>query len=48
MATFTATAAELRDRIRALAAAGYQQLAVQVVPGQEDAIEDWAELAASV
>ncbi len=48
MATFTATAPELRDRIRALGAAGYQQLAVQVVPGQEDALEDWAELAASV
>src|SRR2546426_271464 len=48
MATFTATAAELRERIRALAAAGYQQLAVQVVPGQEDALEDWAEVAATV
>jgi len=48
MATFTATAAELRERIRALAAAGYQQLAVQVVPGQEDALEDWAELAATL
>ena len=48
MATFTATAAELGERIHALAAAGYQQLAVQLVPGQEDALEDWAELAASV
>jgi len=48
MATFTATAPELRDRIRALGAAGYQQLAVQVVPGQEDALEDWAELAATL
>src|SRR5438132_991056 len=48
MATFTATAPELRDRIRALGAAGYQQLAVQVVPGQEAALEDWAELAATL
>ena len=48
MATFTATAAELRERVRAMAAAGYQQLAVQVVPGQEAALEDWAELAATV
>src|SRR5437867_1207224 len=48
MATFTATAPELRDRIRALGAAGYQQLAVQVVPGQEDALEDWGELAATL
>src|SRR5207245_11654812 len=48
MATFAATAPELRARIRALGAAGYQQLAVQVVPGQEDALEDWAELAATL
>jgi len=48
MATFTATAAELRERVRAMAAAGYQQLAVQVVPGQEAALEDWAALAARV
>ncbi len=40
--TFTATAAELRDRARALAAAGFTQLAVQIVPGHEDALEDWA------
>jgi 5,10-methylenetetrahydromethanopterin reductase len=33
---------ELRDRARALAAAGYSQIAVQVVEGHEDAIEDWA------
>ncbi len=40
--TFTASAAELRDRIRALAAAGYDELTIQLVYGQEDAIEDWA------
>jgi len=48
LATFTASAPELRERIHALAAAGYQQLAVQVVAGQEDALDDWAELAATV
>jgi 5,10-methylenetetrahydromethanopterin reductase len=42
--TFTAEAAELRERIRALAAGGYQQLVVQLVRGHESAIEDWARL----
>jgi 5,10-methylenetetrahydromethanopterin reductase len=36
------TTAELRDRARALEAAGYTQVAIQVVEGHEDAIEDWA------
>lgn len=40
--TFTATAEELRDRVRALAAAGYDQLTVQLVYGHETAVEDWA------
>ena len=40
--TFTATASELRDRIRALDDAGYQQLAICLAPGQEDALDDWA------
>jgi 5,10-methylenetetrahydromethanopterin reductase len=40
--TFTGTAAELRDHARAFAAAGYTQLVVQLIPGHEDAIEDWA------
>jgi 5,10-methylenetetrahydromethanopterin reductase len=40
--TFTASAEELRDRTRALRDAGYAQLAVQLVPGHEDAIDDWA------
>jgi len=34
--------------VRSLAAAGYDQLAIQLVPGQETAIEDWAELFARV
>src|SRR5581483_2425196 len=42
MATFTGTAAELRDRVRALADGGFDQLAIQLVHGQESAIEDWA------
>jgi 5,10-methylenetetrahydromethanopterin reductase len=40
--TTTGTADELVDRVRALAAAGYQQLAVCLAPGHEQAIEDWA------
>jgi alkanesulfonate monooxygenase SsuD/methylene tetrahydromethanopterin reductase-like flavin-dependent oxidoreductase (luciferase family) len=40
--TFTGTAEELRDRIRELRDAGYDQLAVQLVHGQEDAMDDWA------
>ncbi|MFQ5829789.1 MAG: hypothetical protein ACE5JD_11630, partial [Candidatus Methylomirabilia bacterium] len=37
--TSTGTADELRDRIRALRDAGYQQLAISLVPGQETALE---------
>jgi 5,10-methylenetetrahydromethanopterin reductase len=40
--TFTATAPELRDRVRAVQAAGYDQLTVQLVNGQESALDDWA------
>jgi 5,10-methylenetetrahydromethanopterin reductase len=40
--TFTGTAAELRDRIPALEAAGYDQLTIQLVYGHEDAVDDWA------
>ncbi len=42
--TFTASAGELRDRLRALASAGYTQFTVQLVHGHEHAIEDWARL----
>ena len=41
-ATFTGTTDVLRDRVRALRDAGYDQLAVQLVPGHEDAVDDWA------
>lgn len=43
-ATFTGTTAELRDRIAALRDAGYRQLAFQLVPGHEHALDDWARL----
>jgi 5,10-methylenetetrahydromethanopterin reductase len=46
--TFTATRDELAERVRALRDAGYQQLAVQLVPGHEQAMEDWAEVFARV
>ena len=46
--TFTATAAELRDRIRALRDAGYQQLAISLALGQDDAIDDWARVIETV
>jgi alkanesulfonate monooxygenase SsuD/methylene tetrahydromethanopterin reductase-like flavin-dependent oxidoreductase (luciferase family) len=42
--TFTATAGELRERIRALREAGHAQLTVFLAPGHEDAIKDWARL----
>ena len=42
--TLTGTPDEIRERVDALRAAGYNQVAVQIVPGQEDAIEQWAEV----
>ena len=40
--TFTGGVDELRERIRTLRDAGYDQLAIQLVPGHESAIDDWA------
>jgi 5,10-methylenetetrahydromethanopterin reductase len=40
--TLTGTVAELRERIRMLRDAGYHQLTIQLVPGHEDALDDWA------
>ena len=40
--TLTGTAAELRERIRALRDAGYRHLTIQLVTGQEQALDDWA------
>ena len=44
MLAFVGTAEELRARVASIEAAGYSQLTVQVVEGQFDAIEDWAEV----
>ncbi len=40
--TLTGTVEEIRERIELLREAGYDQVAVQIVPGHEDAIEQWA------
>src|SRR5262249_36212974 len=42
--TFTATEGVLKERVAVLRDAGYTQLAVQPVPGQEGAIEDWGRI----
>jgi 5,10-methylenetetrahydromethanopterin reductase len=42
--SFTATEPELAGRIEALRDAGYSRFTVQIVPGQEDAVEDWGRL----
>jgi 5,10-methylenetetrahydromethanopterin reductase len=42
--SFTATEAEIKKRIEALRAAGYTQFTIQLVPGQEAAIADWARI----
>jgi 5,10-methylenetetrahydromethanopterin reductase len=39
--SFTATEAEIRQRIEVLRAAGYTQFVIQLVPGQEAALADW-------
>jgi 5,10-methylenetetrahydromethanopterin reductase len=42
--TFTGTRDDLVGRIGALRDAGYTQFTVQLTPGQEAAIEDWARI----
>jgi len=42
--TFTGTVSELCDRVAAVRDGGYDQFAVQIVQGHEDAIEDWAKV----
>lgn len=42
--TITATEPVIKHRLAALADAGYQEVAVQIVPGQEHAIEDWGRI----
>jgi 5,10-methylenetetrahydromethanopterin reductase len=46
--TFTATEPELLERIAALRDGGYSQFTIQLVPGQEAAIEDWARIACAL
>lgn len=45
--TFTGTDAELVAQIRALRNGGYTQFTVQLTPGQEAAIKDWARIKAA-
>ncbi len=45
--TFTATEQELTQRIEALRSAGWSQIVIPIVPGQEAALEDWARVKAA-
>lgn len=42
--SFTAGEAELKQRIDRLRSAGYTQFTIQLVPGQEQALADWASI----
>jgi 5,10-methylenetetrahydromethanopterin reductase len=42
--TFTATEQELKQRIEALREAGWNQIVIPIVPGEERALEDWARI----
>jgi 5,10-methylenetetrahydromethanopterin reductase len=42
--SFTAGEAEIKQRIEALRGAGYTQFTIQLVPGQEQALADWARI----
>ena len=42
--SFAASEAEIKQRIEALRSAGYTQFTIQIVPGQEKAIEDWGRI----
>ncbi|CAN5498037.1 hypothetical protein BH10PSE6_BH10PSE6_29110 [soil metagenome] len=42
--SFTASEAEIKQRIEALRGAGYTQFTIQLVPGQEKAIEEWGRI----
>jgi 5,10-methylenetetrahydromethanopterin reductase len=42
--TITGTEGEIVGRLAALAEAGYREVALQIVPGQEHAIEDWGRI----
>ncbi|MBV9551423.1 MAG: LLM class flavin-dependent oxidoreductase [Alphaproteobacteria bacterium] len=45
--TFTATEQELTQRVEALRSAGWSQIVIPIVPGQEAALEDWARVKAA-
>ncbi len=45
--SWTGTGKELIERVGALRDAGYSQFTVQLVPGAEEAIEDWARIKAA-
>ena len=42
--SFTATEAVLKERVAAMRDAGYTQFTVQLTPGHDVAIEDWARI----
>ncbi len=42
--SFTGTQDVLLERLRTLKAAGYSQFTIQLVEGQEAALEDWSNL----
>ncbi len=42
--SFTASEAEIKQRIDRLRGAGYTQFTIQLVPGQEQALADWARI----
>ena len=42
--SFTASEAEIKQRIEALRGAGYTQFTIQLVPGQEAALADWGRI----
>jgi 5,10-methylenetetrahydromethanopterin reductase len=42
--TITGSENEIKDRLAGLADAGYAEVAIQIIPGQEHAIEDWGRI----
>ena len=45
--SWTGTEDELKQQIGDLRDAGYSQFTIQLIPGAEDAIEDWARIKAA-
>jgi len=43
--TFTGTEQDIKQRIEAMRAGGLSQLVIPIVPGHEDAVEDWGRIA---